>query len=315
MYHYQVSGFELRSELELGIPAINGTDMAEVTIRYGKVPPSLPDVAGRGASFESAPGQLLLKAPNVGRYLVQNGREIIIHPDNGVSKADIRTFLFGSAFGALFHQRSFVPLHASSIRVGDGCVAFAGCSGVGKSTLVAFLQQRGYTIVADDISPLRNLTDSKTVVFPGLPRLKLWANSLKALGVDDASYPRVRQELEKYEIPTERQIQTPFLPLRRVYVLNEARDPDPEGIEPIDGTACLQALLSWTYRSRYLDGFGRKVDHFRICATVVKQAEFFRLRRPWRIERISEVLDWLEDHWKDIGESRSARGSKLNAAA
>ena len=54
------------------------------------------------------------------------------------------------ALPLLVQVAGFEVLHASAVRTGAGVVAFAGVSGVGKSTLAARLVRRGFELWADD---------------------------------------------------------------------------------------------------------------------------------------------------------------------
>ena len=310
----QACGVTFESELQLPeIPHPKGRNKPSVSIHFGQVPLSLEGATGRGAAYDAAPGQLLLKTP-IGRYLIRHGREIVIDPTPTATESEVRVFLLGSAWGALLHQRGILPLHASTVQVGDHCVAFAGVSGAGKSSLAAHLHERGYPLVGDDICPVRFLPGCGAVAFRGFPRLKLWADSMKALGRDATAYSQPRTELEKYELPTDRYTTEPFEPLRRLYLLCKTRDRSPAGIQPVDGPDRLQALLAHTYRFRYLEGFDLKEEHFKTCAVVLSSISIFRLWRPWNLSQMAETIGWLEEHWKTFGES-SEVAERTHAAA
>jgi hypothetical protein len=182
--------------------------------------------------------------------------------------------------------------------------------------LAAFLEQRGYTILGDDICPVRVYPGPGAVAFPGFPRLKLWAEALEALGLNPSDFPQLRSEIEKHELTTRDRIAEPFVPLRRLYVLCETRDleRDPRGVETVEGAARLGVLLAHTYRFRYLNGFGRKPEHLRTCAAVLKSISVFRLWRPWDFSRMPETLDALETHWNDMRD-KSVELSQALAAA
>jgi len=257
---------------------------------------------------------LLLKVPNVARYLVREGREVIIEAEDGAKDVEIRAFLTGSVFGALLQQRNVLPLHASAIRVGDACVALAGVSGAGKSTLAAFLQDRGYPLLGDDICPVHVAPELGAIALPGFARFKLWADALETLGIKVDGFPRVRKELDKYEVVADHRVLEQYLPLRRLYLLCEARDGDPEGIEAIEGPDRLSVLLRNTYRFRYLKGLDLKNGHFKLCVNVLSSVSMFRLQRPWEISRLRETADWLEAHWQDLRAGGSPTSS-LPAAA
>lgn len=305
MHHYHTCGISFECVLELpGVPRARPHHTVTASIVYGPAPDGLEEATSRGAAYEAAPGRLLLKTP-VGRYFVKDGSEIIIEPNSNATEGDIRVFLMGSAFGALLHQRGVLPLHASCVRVGDGCAAFAGLSGAGKSTLAAYLQQRGYMVLTDDVCPVRFLPGVGAVVFPGFPRVKLWAEALRSLALDVSDYQQPRSNLQKYELTTDNTSAEPFVPLRRLYLLREVRDAlrDPQGIKEVEGPPRLQALLKNTYRFRYLKGFGTKPDHLRTCASVVKSISVHELWREWNLSKMPEVLEALETHWTDLMQS------------
>tara|TARA_R110002072_G_scaffold303069_1_gene492561 strand:+ start:34297 stop:35229 length:933 start_codon:yes stop_codon:yes gene_type:complete len=298
MHHYQLCGLSIRSEWELaGAIAVPATTGSQAVIKRGDVPKSLPNAVGRGGAFESAPGRLLLKVPNVGRFLVRDGCEILVAPEPTAQASEIRAFLMGSAFAALLHQNGILPLHASTVEVDGEAVAFVGQSGAGKSTLASFLGQRGYPLLGDDVCPIRVMPGLGPVAFQGFMRFKLWENSVQALGKDSAEYSRVRPTLQKYEVPAEHRCTQPYLPLRRIYVLHETRDGQTEGIEEVKGVARLAGLVHYTFRSRYLAGFGLQADHFRMCSEVLGPVQVFELSRPWKLKRTPEIIDWLEDQW------------------
>src|SRR5262249_20309363 len=132
----------------------------EVVIRRA-LPEAMPSAANRE--------EVLLDFPDAGRFLVRNGNEILIEPASS-SDSEIGVYLLGTAFGVLCHQRGIPPLHASAIDVADGCVAFVGETGAGKSTLVAALAARGHEVIADDVCFLRLGDKGEVQVWPGVRR-------------------------------------------------------------------------------------------------------------------------------------------------
>ena len=110
---YQVFGLRIRSEVPLPelFPALGDGD-ADVTIRRGSIA-AVDGVSG----VRSEDGALLLTVPDVGRYRIEGGHEIIVDPNTGVPERNVRLYLLGSAFGALLHQRGLLPLHANAVEI------------------------------------------------------------------------------------------------------------------------------------------------------------------------------------------------------
>ena len=137
--YYTAYGLQIESQLALPELLPSTVRTTDVAIRYGAVPSSLDNPTGQGIVYQAKPGQLLLTLDGIANYLVSDGTEITIARAPGSRDDDVRLFLLGSAFGALLHQRSVLPLHGSAVATPHGAAVFVGHSGYGKSTLAAAL--------------------------------------------------------------------------------------------------------------------------------------------------------------------------------
>ena len=138
MSAYYYTAFGLCIAAEFPCPELTPAGgRPDVLIRYGVVPATLAVAKKTGVRYQAAPGQLLLTVDGVARFLVQDGKEIIVERAPESDDDSLRLFLLGSALGALLQQRGMLTLHSSAIEVDGGCVGFLGHSGVGKSTLAA----------------------------------------------------------------------------------------------------------------------------------------------------------------------------------
>jgi hypothetical protein len=151
---YLVGGITLVSEIALPeLPLIQQQDATPhpVTIRLGEIPRRLPDAVEVDPDCFATTTQYLLCVRGIARYLVTEGREIVVDPDANAVPLDVRAYLLGAMFVVLCQQRGLLPLHASAVAGKSGVVAFLANSGQGKSTLAAHLVQRGFRVIADDI--------------------------------------------------------------------------------------------------------------------------------------------------------------------
>lgn len=149
--------------------------------------------------------------------MLQNGEQIVFAPESEASAEDVPIFILGTVFGILLHQREQIVLHASAVEVNGKAVAFCGASGTGKSTLAAALAQRGYRLITDDICAI-TLPPGGPVVHPDGRQLKLWAQAIEKLKLEDIRRGRVRGRLEKFYVEP-RNAATEPLPLGAVYML------------------------------------------------------------------------------------------------
>jgi hypothetical protein len=301
---YFVCGLHLRSELLL--PELAGAVAATgaaptVEIRLGSAGAAVADVRHVGPTFQVGANDYLLDVRHVARYRVREGAEIIVEPAASSAERDVRLFLLGIAFGALCHQRGLLPLHASAIPVDGRCIAFAGRSRAGKSTLGAHLAAQGYPILADDLCVLSFAGDEPPLAWPGIPNMKLWRDALAALGRGPDALEAVRTGLEKYYLPLNGQAAGGPMPLARIYGLHEARLPQQEGIERLHGAAAFGEVLDHTYRRHLLAPMGCAGANFAQCAALVKHVPVYSVRRRWGYDCFAEEMAKLERHFLGAG--------------
>jgi hypothetical protein len=289
---YRLFGLNLRSEMDLaGLAARVEAGAADVEIAFGPVP------AGDHVGYRATEEGTLLAVAKVGRYLIRDGRQILIEPAPGASERNLRLFLLGSAIGALLHQRGLLPLHANAIDVGGRAVAFSGHSGAGKSTIAAWFHDRGHTILADDVCVIGFDESGRALAYPGIPRLRLWREALEASGRDADSYPRSFDDTDKYDVPTVNEAGSEPMPLAAIYLLRKAgEDADDAGIERLKGVDAVETLVSNTYRGGYLSMIGRTSEHLAACVRVARAVPVYRAQRLWGFDRFDEQAQRLSDH-------------------
>lgn len=284
MQKYQAFGLSIASALPLpDFPAMTG-DTADILVDFGVVPQQIEGAVAAQGVFEGKPGQLLLTIPGVARYLITQPGSITIDRAPGASDEDIRTFLLGSALGAILHMRSLLVLHASAVRIGNGAVVFCGRSGDGKSTLAAGLTQRGYSMLSDDVSAVEISATGGSIVYPAFPRARLWQNS-----VDHLEYPveggRVmRDQIKgKLVLPVAKFHNEPC-PVRAIYRLNYG-EPQPPQIIPISEQVMCQELIRVTYRKAFMKALGTLPQHFSLLTSLLRAVPIAGVSRP------SETID------------------------
>lgn len=289
---YRLFGLNLRSEIDLaGLAPPAEAGEADVEIGFGPVP------AADHVGYRATEDGTLLSVTKVGRYLIRDGREILIDAAPGASERNVRLFLLGSAIGALLHQRGLLPLHANAIDIGGRAVAFSGHSGAGKSTIAAWFHDRGHPILADDVCVIGFDDNGRALAYPGIPRLRLWREALEASGRDADAYSRSFDDTDKYDVPTLSDARPEPLPLAAIYLLRKAEDSDGNAeIERLKGVEAVDTLVSNTYRGGYLSMIGRTREHLTACVRVARAVPVFRAQRLWGFDRFDEQAQRLSDH-------------------
>ena len=295
---YRAYGIWVRSPIALPFTLLPSPPVGEpdVTLRIGPTPEALSAHADKRHRWEAEPGAFLLDVCGVARYLVTDGRDILVEPLGG-SDYDVSIFLTGSVFAALLQQRGVATLHASAIETDSGAVLFAGRSGIGKSSLLAALVKRGYTMLADDVTGVVLDADVRAAALPAFPMTRLWDISLDELEWRKLAQGKVREEMEKYLVPVERYRAEPQS-VRAVCVLMAHQRGDVE-VETAPLGQAIRYLWKYTYRKRYLNGLGQRPAHFRIVAAMAKRVPVVRVARPAHPFLLNALADRIEEYFQE----------------
>jgi hypothetical protein len=263
----------------------------DVVIAEGDFPDVLPDALASSAVHEVNAESLLLRVAGVGRYLVREGREILIDPDPAATAHDVRVYLLGTCLGVLLHQRGLLILHASGVVTDRGAVVFAGASGAGKSTLLAELLRRGNKMIVDDVCAIRFDDGSYPIVIPAYPRTRLWADAAARFDVDTANLPRTRSSWDKFERQLPDQFWDHEARLTHVFHLADPHDGDEFLLEPLPPFEAFTTLVEHTYRGILLDGLDLRASHFELASRAASSVKVIRVRRPAGSYRLEELAD------------------------
>ena len=217
MHRYRVYGLSVEAEFPLPeLVPIEARESAssdvDVQIRFGTAADAAPEpssacapegAAGRGpADPESwvqwlGPTVLLSQFQGAARFVVLNGRAVLVEPQSEADPAYVRHLLLGPVLAQVLWQRAKFVLHCCVLRVGTKQLAFLGVSGAGKSTLALALHKAGHTLVCDDVAALE-WNQSPVLVHPALPRMRAHADSLEHVGEERAGLSRAHRDLDKW---------------------------------------------------------------------------------------------------------------------
>jgi hypothetical protein len=291
-YSYHAYGLDIISQMPvIGFePAV--VSEADVTIRLGDVPGSLPNAINKGVLYQSTETEFLLQIEQVARYHVQNGNEIVVKLLGKSSPGDISAFLSGTVLGALMHQRRMLPIHASTVVYNEKCLVFAGISGSGKSTLAATVIKAGGSLVADDISVI-DFSSDKPSVCPAFPMIRIWEDSLKHLGISYESFETVRGEMRKFYMPVPlfHRFQTP---IQRIFILATHNKQQVE-IKELQGVDKFRVLKKNTYLFRGIPKTRLEQNHFILVNRLATQVPVSLITRPNDDFNTGRLLDYLNE--------------------
>ncbi len=274
-------------ELE-AMPELPAT--AAITIAFGEVPlKGLDEPLDTSLFHQANRDSLWLNINNVGRFLIRNGREIIVDPCPGTDEDSLRLFILGSCMGALLMQRDVCLLHGNVVKFGNFAVSFVGNSGAGKSTLCGAFFNRNYPILADDICAI----NQHGFVLPSFPHIKLWSDAATCLRIETKQLKKIRPGMDKFSQPLANSFYKKPLPLKFIYVLN-SHQKDEFQFTKQEGMHKLPALHHHTYRRMYLKGLGKQKNHLQHCVNIACNTTLVHIHRPQVGFRLDELVELIE---------------------
>jgi len=156
-------------------------------------------------------------------------------------------------------------------------------------------------LLADDVTVVD--PDSVPVlVWPGVPQVKLWPESLEALGLPRAPLERVHPSVEKRIWPVALPPTGTPQSLRALYVIAESDRP---ALLPLSRQAAFIELVRHTYTARLVPELNPS-RHFVHCASLVRRVPVARLAYPRRFEALPEVIALIEAHCSSEGAAFTA---------
>jgi hypothetical protein len=291
---YQVYGLLLSSEMALpelaSAAEARPEGWADLRVRFGQGGEAFPSPEYCLLTRTLPTGELWLSmAKNESGYLLRfpeladfsvdaEGREVVCLPVPETPPHTTRHLLLDQVLPLVLTIRGRKALHATAVLTPDGVCVFTAPTGTGKSTLAASLLLAGYPVLSDDCLVLEE-RDGQVLASPAYPGLRLWEDTLKALGTDSGDLPPVAHYTSKRRLVQDEH-DSYFLPqsfpVAKIYVLVRPAEvgvdgglvaPRLEHLSLRDGLVeLLPSLFHFdvtdrTMLARQIDFLGRVVSH------------------------------------------------------
>jgi len=303
VFRYYMYGLDIESELE--IPELRQSDFeqSDVQIHFAAVPETLSNATNAAPWLQVSGEECLMSVKDVGRFLIKNGREIVIDRridrkrsrGLGVPSSDIRLYLLGSAFGALIHQRNQLPFHVSAVDSGSGVWAFTGPSGAGKSTTAGWFNRHyGWPIISDDVSVVRP-SDDQPLLYPGPRKLKLWSDAIDYLECGDANLKRDLSNTDKFQLYLNEKELIQAAPLQALIMLERCEPGEKPSLRRLTGLEAFRVCRLSIYRPIFEQYLRKRSEFVADIVNLTQSIQIYRFRRPWSLEAIPEHFAELSE--------------------
>jgi energy-coupling factor transporter ATP-binding protein EcfA2 len=295
MYHYTAFGFNIASEIEFPQLFISeNSKTIDVHIRIGTSPKMLPEGKTANPELWITPSKYLIHFKDVAWYYAENGNLIIVdsYPDADIKS--LRLYLLCNAMAAIIHQRKLIPLHASGIINRNGVVLIAGQSGIGKSTTIKALTQKGHKIFSDDVCVLKSQR-KKILAIPSYPMMKLWENTFELLQLGSTNEEhKLKYDMNKYGVFFHDEFISKWKPVMKIFNIEKIDDDGKVMITKLKGIESFKIIGENTYRNHYIEPMKLNTLHFKMVSGLVQQCEVYKISRPANKESINEVVEIIE---------------------
>jgi hypothetical protein len=298
-HFYNVFGWNVSSEIELS--ELWGGDPShpiDIVIRKARLPELLEGAIERGIGFQIKPRHYYLMIEKVAKFHVIEGNEILIDIHLEAQLKDVKVFLYASVFGGLCHLRGTLPLHASAIVNNNKAYLFTGNSGSGKSTTVAALQKRGYSVLTDDLAPIKFNTDNQPIISQGISRIKLWGDALARISISYLPEDQIRDGVEKFQTPVLARLDKKDFLVRKIFIL-EPYGKEDLIITELKGKTKIIELMRHTFRTQLIDGLDLKQSHFENMTKLINQVQVFKIKQPRKVNKLEYLIDQIEQHLEE----------------
>lgn len=285
---YTYSAYQLILSSELHLPELSSMDhltekaSPKISIVFGHARrESVPNARVEGLFYRIQPEVCWLEIPNITRFLIKEGRQIIVEPFSGVDEDSLRLFLYTACIPLVLIYHNFFLLHGGAIHWEEQGVAFLTNFGQGKSTLLASFLKRADCFLSDDICVL----NQEGLILPGLPYLQLREDAIKKLDIDSTTLKWIRPNVQKWWIPVQQGPYSQPVFLKSVYMINPTNRPDVQ-LTPLLGLRKVQYLKKYTYQPLFVKGLGKDLFYFHQCAALAARVTATYVERakqgfPW----------------------------------
>lgn len=299
-YFYNLYGLRIKSELKINeLVCINNIniDSYDVEVNSSKVPSEKPESIFSNRYLFNKSNNFIFSVNNVANYHVSNGNAVTIEPLIDIGEQPIKTFLLGTSFGMLLHQRNSVAIHGGTIIVNNKAVVITGEQGAGKSTLVNGFRHRGFGFMADDVSVTGLDKDNSIVVKSAYPQQKVCKDAMLKMGYNLDDFKLIDEDRQKYVVPVSETFRQEDLNLGAIFYITK----DSVGgvkIEEVKGSEKLNIVMNNIYRIGLIRTIGIGKEYFLKCLDIAKRIPVFKITRPANGFTIDEQMEKIEEIMK-----------------
>lgn len=293
MNFYKIYGLIVKSEFPIPEALeIEKQNRWDVFIEFGEIPEEDRKIANSGKVCRLEPQIMWFYLKELVFFYVENGNHIIVHKESDkLTELARNSYLTGTAMGLLLFQRGIIPIHSGAVAYNGKCITVVGESGAGKSTASMLLQEKGCSLVADDVSAV-SVLEERIMVSPAFPQQKLCKDAALRLGYKLEELIYIDEFRDKYAVRLKDGYEQEQLPLGVIVEL-VAKDCEEFSIKEIVGIEKLKLLFRNIYRGYVLDTMGMPEKMQVELLKIAEKIPMYQCIRPKKGFHMEQIVDWI----------------------
>lgn len=227
--------------------------------------------------------EVLFDIPNIGLFYFVDEQKLIVQLATDCNINQAAPYIYSNILTVFLQKRNLFTIHASGIVVDNALVLFSGISGIGKSTLVGQLFQKGYPLFCDDRCVFYWKESSQSFYAkPSMPTIRLMKDAIEQLpNTDwlkngrDASY-----KVDKIEFDIKKNIVKKEQKIQHLYIIRNIQKDGVLFINPIQGNQKMTLLKQQSFKHQFINHLGRQKEHFLFLTKVIQSLPISVIQRP-----------------------------------
>lgn len=304
-FNYSVFGLTVQSTIPLdNLQKVGKITHPQVMVRQGKVEyPKEQSV--NTINFEDLvynPSFCYRKlADNKGGFQVKknlNSFEVTLDFEENNDRQALFSSFYSTGLSAILQMQGRFMMHASGVLVANkGVGLFCGPSGIGKSTIAAYLKTKGHHLFTDDKCVVyQDEITQRWVAHSGLQIMRLCEDATTNVSTDSfLENPKLNNSFKKkyqFQIKPSEYINT-SVPIKAIYILSLVTTDKPE-YTLLEGVEKMRHLQRQILRRFMVKGFQQESALWRFFSCLATDVPVYLVSRPANIN-IRTMGDFMEN--------------------
>lgn len=293
MYFYQIYGMCLASDIALlQLPAVSaGEDLHTPQITVSEAP--FPDTLKSASVCYSHISTDMSYLSNSHCYLlVKDGTRIFYERKKDTTDTLLSSYLLGWGISMLLYQQHKLAIHGSCVSGPKGAVLLCGDSGSGKSTLTSALLEKGYCLMADDITMLDFSDEASVYTYSAFPYQKLCRDAVQRLGISEEELLYIDEAKDKFLVPYRGPFPTGPVPVQAMILLSLSKT-DRVLSSEVTGVAKFQACMNSLFLRPLLGDTLYTPENGILGLTLASRIPVYHIIRPVGYDTRKAILNQI----------------------